>query len=298
MTIVHDFLRDLEKSKPQAARLYKYAFQAYAKYFNIPFEVLDLRNVKKPMVEEFIANVKNPYTANSFIAAVRSFAKYVYNNFGTSLEDILVAEKVYKTLNSVKYLPTPELTREEALTEEELEKLHDNIKSDETRIGFILYFYFGARPIELVHMRSDEIEFKKLDKLCIDRKCVVDFDKHIIFIPTAKGKLRGRILPYNSGLDEYLEQFIRLKVWRSARPNEWFTKRIKTAAKKIGIKVTARTARKTFETLMTIKRVSPWAINYWLGHKGGVPDIYKDKVKLLDFLRENIVENHYMNRFL
>jgi len=37
-----------------------------------------------------------------------------------------------------------------------------------------------------------------------------------------------------------------------------------------------------------------WQINYWLGHRTGIPDAYRDFTQLLDELRRNIAERHFI----
>jgi len=49
---------------------------------------------------------------------------------------------------------------------------------------------------------------------------------------------------------------------------------------------------------MTKKGLNQWMINFWLGHKGKVPDIYKDKTMLMEDLKKEVWARHPIIKLL
>ena len=66
----------------------------------------------------------------------------------------------------------------------------------------------------------------------------------------------------------------------------------------MGIEITAKTARKTFETQMRNLGIEQWKINFLLGHAVDIPSIYTDWTQILFELRKIIETKHYMRSIL
>jgi hypothetical protein len=125
-------------------------------------------------------------------------------------------------------------------------------------------------------------------------ECVVDFRKKLIAIPCAKRKGVSRILPFD-GIEEHVREWMKHNdAEKYYRPRSWFTDKVRYLGRKLGMNVTAKTARKTFETEMTKRGVEEWELRYWLGHKGEISDVYRDFSVLMDKLREDVVGKHYI----
>lgn len=295
---VTTFLDRLKVTRPRAAERYYYAFKSFANWLGKPLESLTVDDfMQLSVVEEYLDGIENPYTANTFVSACRSFARFVKFNYRPrSIEDRLYKEDFYEAMHTLSFEELPEYTKSEAITVDELRALLE-VLEDEPLLysATVLHFYTGARPSELAR----PYEVGKID---LDRpkpEPIVDFRKRIMSIPTAKSRKgrRMRIIPIDGIQDHvrvWIENVDEIANYAGGKGYEWYTKNIKAPARKAGVRVTAKTARKTFETEMTRRGIEEWERRYWLGHKWMVPDRYRDYTKLIDKLREDVVSRHYI----
>ena len=295
---VVNFLEHLKTTKPPSYRLYSSAFKSFCEFSGLELENLNPFTIKPAEVHRFILGIRNPFTANSVIAAFRSYARFVEENYIThNVSEFFTIQQFCKAMKSLKYEEVPEFPKREAITFDQLVHLLNLIEErgkEDEYVGTVVHFYFGARPAELLNVQLGRIDFSDVESLAYERRCVADIGKCVIFIPTAKSRRRGRILPF----DERMRGFIKLwaNYYSDTYPN-WLTMHLVKYKKELGFNICSRTARKTFETLMT-PVAKQWAIDYWLGHKRRMPDIYRDYTLLLKDLKSEIVEQHYMNPLL
>ena len=302
---VTEYLEYLEDVKPFAAKAYFSLIKRYAEFIGKSVEDLTLFDFTKARVERLIKRIKNPHTANTLVKVCHGIASYVEDNYiDLPSEQYHKKESICKALKKIEYREVPEEARREALSEEKLEELLSVISDDLVYSATVVHFYFGARPVELSQPYVEaRINFED-SRETVDKygRRVVDWDQKLICIPVAKSELRYRILPVHDlvipHLKLWMDNLEDISTYGGRRGEEWFTKHIKPYSKKIGFNVTARTARKTFETIMTKKGLNQWMINFWLGHKGKVPDIYKDKTMLMEDLKKEVWARHPVLRIL
>jgi len=269
-------------------------------------EDLTLEDLNPAQVEIFINSIKNSNTASSYLSAFKSLFSFIKKQYiPKSVEDFIYLTQYEKGIEAIKKREIPKYFSKEALNEEELLNLLEEIKKDNDEYLFsaaVVHFYFGARPSELARpFKIIEIDLDKVGMLVkMHGRALIDLKQKLICLPTAKSKHRIRILPFDF-IEEHMIEWIKGidVVLNYCRPNEWFTKKIKTVASRIGLrKVTARTARKTFETMWRIVESRQWLIDYMLGHATTIPDIYTDYRELMPVIREAIKEKHYLLKVL
>jgi hypothetical protein len=300
MLSIAEYLAYLQKVKPVAAKTYGSILSSYARWIGKPLDELLPDDFLKARIEEFMAVHANPYTANTIVKACRGYARFIKHNYRPkTIEERLLRDDFYDDMYSIAYREVPESFGAEAISKEQLEELLLTINNKLLYAACIVHFYFAARPIELCQPYAAHcLELDKIARAIakLGRR-IVDFDANLICIPTAKSKERFRILPFDEKVTPYLKLWIKNldRISRHSKNGvEWFTKRIKPRARRVGIAVTARTARKTFETLMSREKLEQWVINYWLGHKGGIPEKYRDMAMLIPFVREEVNSRHYI----
>ena len=234
-------------------------------------------------VEMFMAEVarRSPRSANLFLSAIRKYAEWRVRNAPSDIAFVREQRRLYE-LKGLRPIKVPREIKKEALTLEELERLLVATKPNPTLfVATAVHFYFGWRPVEGA-------------KLVADAR--IDWDRNYMVIKTAKVG-NERILPWAPELTPVVKAWYRVATTRLAhmkRPEEWYTKAIKPISRRLGLKVTARTARKTFETQMRRIGVEQWAINFLLGHTTQVPDIYTDWDVLREYLADIMSNRHYM----
>jgi len=288
-----DFIESLN-DRPMAKILYSYLGKKYADWIGVEFSELGKEHFDDTYVRTYLDTIRNPYTANAFISMCRSFAKYV--RFSTPLrgvEEIIEADRFYSSMKLIRFREIPFYVKSSAITIDKLKELIIRAKPP-LDSAIIVHFFFGARSTELARKYvKGSINFDKYEA------CVVDFRKKLIAIPCAKRRGVSRVLPFD-GIEEHVKNWINLteEVVKYYRPRAWFTERMKYLSRAVNLYVTAKTARKTFETEMTKRGVEEWELRYWLGHKAEISDIYRDFSLLIDKLREDIVERHYIFEIL
>jgi hypothetical protein len=283
------------KDRPKARELYTYFGKKYASWLKTDIRSLNRYHFSENYVRSFLSTLENAYTANAFLSMCRSFTRFIrFSVRHNTIEDLLEADRLYSSIKTIRFREIPFYIKASAITLDKLKELIENADY-ELASAIIVHFYFGARPIELAKpYRVGSITFDR------PQECVVDFKKNLIAIPNAKRKGVSRILPFD-GIEEYVKEWVWIlseEVQRYYRPRQWFSDKIRYLSDKLGFRVTAKTARKTFETEMTKRGVAEWELRYWLGHKTQISDVYRDFTLLMDKLREDIVSKHYIVEIL
>lgn len=309
--ITADFLRHISMSRKQATNLYSYALKKYANWLKtrygkeVDYTSLTLDDLNPSDIESFLSTYENPYTYNSYLQAFRGIAKYVWKKIiPKNYEEYLYLHRFATSIEMIRQRETPKYFSREALNEEEVESLLlETSENEDVFVATVVHFYFGSRPSELVYRFVEtHIDLQKVGEL-IKRygRAMLDKNSKLACIPISKTKTRVKILPYKP-IAEYFEYWVemyeKIKGYSTNRENEWYTKRVKTYARRLGLKVTAKTARKTFETQMRFAGVEQWMISYWLGHKTSIPDIYTDYNLLLPIIEKEVVSKHYLLKIL
>lgn len=231
-------------------------------------------------VDLFMSTFEKPGTANVFLAAIREYVKFRVQSAVTD-EDFIREDRKYHSLQMIKYRKVPRRIKRESLSLDELETLLELTSEDEAvHAGVVTSFYFGWRPIEgTVKLRSAEIDWKN----------------RFIKIETAKAG-HERLLPWHDAITSYLKTWYKVteKIAKLKYPEEWLTKQLKKYSKFFDIPITAKTGRKTFETMFKKARVEQWMIDFLMGHTVKVPDRYSDWIELLEDLRIVMEEQHYL----
>jgi len=309
MITVGEFLNSLS---PRSRRTYLFAFKKVAERVGKNVEDLTVDDITLGIAREILKEIKNPYSANVFVSALRSYAKFVKVNYRPKdLNERLARDDFYDEMQQLQFLPTPEFSSGDSLTVDELRRLLDCIDDRKVYVATIMYFYTGARAVEIAR----EYEAKKINlkEPPVQPVAVVDVSKSVMVIPTAKRVLHYRVIPIDPIVDyawEWANVSKEVARYAGGRSEVWYTTRIQRYAEKAGLKVTAKTARRTFDTIMSARMVeiiSPnardedvgeWIIKYWMGHKGTISDKYRDYAKLIDLLRRTIVKHHYIHEVL
>ena len=230
-------------------------------------------------VETFMSELK-PSTANVFLSGIREYARFRVNNCPFEPHTYEFEDRRYHSLQAIRPRRVPRMIKKEALTVEEVARLLDLTSEDEPlHQGLVCLFYFGWRPSEGTEML---------------RKSKIDWRERYIKIMTAKAQ-HERLLPFADKITPYLRDWYDfVKSMNHKRAREWLTKHLKAYNRFFDTKVTAKTARKTFETMMRKEGVEQWKISFLLGHTVGIPFVYTDWIELLGDLREVMEEKHYL----
>jgi len=287
---VTDFLEHLERmGYHKAKRLYYYMFKKYSEFIGVPLEDLYWEHMVPVRIKECMVNLE-PRTANALLAAVRSYANYLK---GSTLDQekysrfLMFYDQISK---NIKWVEVPQSVEIKSPTLDELEVILNSIDDDYIHAFAVVMFYLGCRPVEISQrFQSKFLNLRNRD--CKTGERAIDFDQKLIAIITAKTKyervipIDDRVLPYFEvwfeGLDRVLE---------CQRPEEWFTRMMRNR----GFNITAKTARIMFETEMRMRTSKQSYINYWIGHKKEIADIYTDFAKSLPKIKEEIMLKHYI----
>jgi len=296
------FIEHLERTgKEPASKTYYYVLNAYARWLGKALDQLTPDDFSPAEVQTYMAQLEKPRTANTFLSACRSYAKYRWlNSKPDNIMDYLTEDRFYKGMYSIPYREIPELVRVKALDIDTLASLLSIIEEDVggdslLYAGVMVHFYLGARPVEL----ACPYDFGAIDFRNPQLVYRVDMRKKVISIITAKARgTKQRVVPFPDSMDEYVRRWFKSKVGTYCRPREWMTKRLKKYSRRLGVDVTAKTARQTVETHFKRERLEQWVTNYWLGHTTTIPDIYSDFSLLIRDMREWMEqeEKHYMIR--
>ena len=292
---IAEFLDYISKTKKKAtSETYRKLLKGYLEFIGKTPEEATIFDIDRRSVEKYLRK-RPPNTQNTLIAALRSYANFVEDNVPIgSVEKYLMYREAIQRVRRFKRVKTPRMPKKEALTVEELRRLFSLLDDNETLYNAAaVHFYLGARPIEI----ATPFVVRRIIPGRQDYGNFIDLENRLVTIVTAKtGDLR--IIPYPREMEPFFlawnEIAEEIMGYGGGRENEWFTKKMKKYSAELGIRITAKTARKTVETELSRMGVPQWQINYWLGHRTGIPDAYRDFTQLLDELRRNIAERHFI----
>ena len=194
-------------------------------------------------VEVYFRGIQNPNTANAFLAALRG---YMIFRCGTlPLDDPNVMRETQR-VNQLRLIRTARIlpTREKAaLTPDELKSLISKIEETESKkdvdivvAGVVVQFYFGGRPVELHDWM---------------RKAKINWKDNSMIIMTAKTH-RERFLAWHPNATPYINR------WYQSLPlkggSRWITRKLSKYSIG-GMKITAKTGRKTVQTQFRAKKI-------------------------------------------
>ncbi|MDD3494221.1 MAG: hypothetical protein PHZ19_12075, partial [Candidatus Thermoplasmatota archaeon] len=247
-----DWYRFLDRNRePTTAATYSSVLNGFCERVGrYPITLADLR---PSQVEEHMTAYKSPRSANTFLTAVKSFAKWARRNEEvTDVSQLLLLDNMSRGIESLEYRKVPRPMRSESLTQDALAMLllateRDDIMHSAT----LVHFYFGARPVELA--TPFKVKGIHLNDAGIEN--AVDFDRGLMSIVTAKfNHTRFRIVPFPEELEPAIRKWVkhvRVKMPKYARPHEWYTKSLRPYCSHLGLHVTAKSGRKTVETEMS-----------------------------------------------
>jgi len=243
---------------------------------------MTIDGVTPSVLEEYMSLVA-PRSANVTYYALRSYYKWRVRKLAENNMDYKDDERRLVLISGVKPRKVTMKIEISALTPEQVIELLSKLKDDvDLYTATVLFFYFGWRPVESTEMFV---------------KARIDWDNRYMILKTAKAG-HERILVWHPYLDEYVMYWYLkakeiMKEWPS-KYAKWYTVKMHRLRKKIGMKVTAKTGRKTFETQMRSKGIDQWIINFILGHTTNIPDVYTDWTKLIGLLRDVMCRRHYL----
>jgi len=280
---IDDFVEYLRIQRDtDTAKTYQHMLKGFEEYLRGQGKTLD--DFTPLDVETYMAQLK-PATANVFLASIRKYAKFRVS-MALDMQEFYFESRRETALYNIRPRKITRKIRKQALTIEELEKLLELTKQDpKVYIATMFHFYFGMRPVEAT------ISFVEGD---------IKWGDRYMIIRTAKTG-HERILPWSREMDYYVSEWYSIAdkiVSKRKRPQEWYTKHLKPYARAMSIEITAKTARKTFETQMRNLGIEQWKINFLLGHTVKVPDLYTDWTQILFELRKIIETKHYMRSIL
>jgi integrase len=232
-------------------------------------------------VETYLHSIGNANTANAFLAALKGYMKFRCASLPLDSPNIMRETQRMNQLNIVRAKQIKPKREKVSLTPEELRSLLEKIETTETNdlvySAAIVQFYFGARPTELaVWLRSAKI----------------NWDKNSMVLMTCKTK-RERFLAWNKKITPHLNK------WYSSLPvsenGKWITRKLGKYSVG-GMKITAKTGRKTLQTQFRLRGIDDMITNMILGHvtDSKMADVYTD-FEQFDFkIRDVMVNKHYM----
>lgn len=225
---------------------------------------------------------------NMFMAALKGYCNYRIGSYDSDDPRI---NKEFHRLTQLKQIPRRRKTKtfkKVALNPDELKQLLRQIRKDNANIenpfddllyvGTIIQFYFGARPIELAyHIKDARINWEKCEMIIHTAK--IGDERYLAWHP--------KLTPY-------------MKVWCEnapyPSPSEWLTKKIRKYNID-GMRITAKTARKTVETQMRISDINDFLTDKILGHvskTSAIGDVYTDFTQVAPLLKDVFINKHYM----
>jgi len=275
--LLNEFISTINHKK--ISKPYYYLLKNFEEYLISQGRTLD--NFTPSDVQIFM-HKQPPSSSNVFLAAIRQFAEWKAQR-AYSAEDYILESRRVLALRQMRPLRNPKKIVKTALNTYELDKLLNNVKVNiPLYIATMVFFYFGWRPSEATNNILD---------------ADINFDGRYMIIKTAKAG-HDRIVPWSPRMDDYVKGwylYVKNTLSNYKYPEEWYTKNIKPLSKNIGFKITARSARKTFETQMRKLDIEQWKIDAILGHTNNkIRDVYTDWTQLLEELRDIMENKHYM----
>lgn len=278
---VEGFINYYNTLGKKIAKPYYYLLKGFEAWLAEQGKTLDNFTPNDAEMYYHIVAKDSPRSANLFLSAIRKYAEWRVRG-ATTDEEFVKEERRLWGLKGIRMQKVPREIKKEALNEEELKKLLiTTIPNPPLFVATVVHFYFGWRPYE----GAVDITRARMD-----------WENNYMVIRTAKVG-NERILVWADEIAPFVAywyNFARTKLVNIKRPEEWYTKAIKPVGKRLGLQVTARTARKTFETQMRKRGVEQWAINFILGHTTTIPDVYTDWGELREYLRNIMEDKHYL----
>jgi len=274
--MIAEFVEHFKKSGRVVGKTYGYLLKDFDKWLVDKGKNLDTFTPSD--VEEYLQSL-NISTANVFLAGIRQYVKFRVSIANDS--SFIQEDRRLHALEGIKYRKIPRKIEKKSLKPEEVKKLIELTEDDLVlQAGVITSFYFGWRPIEA----TEKFHNAK-----------IKWNERYMILKSAKSG-NERLLPWHPIITPYL------KIWNNnlkeiiilRHYDEWLTKKLKRYQKPLKFPVTAKTARRTFETQMKKTGVEQWKIDFLMGHAVKIPDIYSDWVELLDELREVMEKKHYL----
>jgi hypothetical protein len=233
-------------------------------------------------VETYLHSIDNTNTANAFLAGLKGYMKYRCASLPVDSPNVMRETQRYNQINLMRAQAVHPKRVKTSLTPEELIKLLETIekteKNDLVYAGAVVHFYFGARPVELAHWL---------------RYAKINWEKNSMVVMTAKTH-RERFLAWHKNLTPYLNK------WYSALPvsenAKWITRRLGRYSVD-GMKVTAKTGRRTLQTQFRLRGIDDMITDTVLGHVSGTSkmgDTYTDFEQFDTQIRDVMVNKHYM----
>lgn len=276
--------------KIPAARIYKFALRGFSSWIGIRKKTFD--NFTVIDVQQYMTGLTNNSTANIFLAAIRSYMKFRNVTLPIGDPRVLIEVQRENQLRGIGYRSKRTKREKIALTVDELKeflailgKKPKTPRNELIHSGVILHFYFGARPIELGYwLRTSGVEFP----------AEINWKNNTMQLYTAK---RGifRFLAWHPAITPHLRR------WCDALPtftfpNEWLTSRINCYT--IGsVRISAKTARRTFQTQSRLAGIPDHIIDHVLGHasRSATGDTYyMDHTQLEPQIMDAMIRDHYM----
>lgn len=283
---IEDFINEVKHLK--VSKPYYFLLLKFSDYLEEE-KGKSLDNFTVEDVRHFIMELDSTGSAKVFLNAIRKYLQIkiqVLTQSGKiSVDRYFALSSLLDSLYNLRIRKEDLQIRKKALTIEELatalKLAKSNSKYIRTYLTLVINFYFGARPLELTKYFAEG---------------EINFDERYIIIKNAKRPGR-RYLVWHPIMDRYVESWRKLCETYIANlkyPQDWITKQYKRINRALGLNITARTGRATFETYMRKYGVEQWKIDYLLGHATKVPDIYTDATMILNELREVMGKKHYM----
>jgi len=232
-------------------------------------------------VETYIHTVGNVNTSNAFLAALKGYMKFRCASLSIDSPNVMRETQRMNQLNIIRAKQVKPKREKSSLTPDELrsllETIEKNEKNDLIYSAAVVHFYFGARPLELaVFLRSSKI----------------NWDNNSMVLMTAKTK-RARFLAWHKNITPHLNK------WYSSLPvsenGKWMSRKLGKYSVS-GMKITARTARRTLQTQFRVRKIDDMITDMVLGHvtQSRVADIYTDFEQFDTQIRDVMVNQHYM----
>ena len=283
---LNKFLQNLRDSnRSPAAKTYKSVLTSFSTWLEERGSTLSTFTTSE--ADTYFRNIENAYTANMFLGALKSYMAYRFMSIPAEDPRSTVAHQRYMQLDSIKARPKRKVRGKVALTPDEVSELLGLVKKrkrhDLLYAGTVLCFYWGARPIEQEHfMRATGIP----------HHAEYRWDRNEMMLWTSKVHYM-RYLAWHEKITPYV------KLWAKSlpftTPGEYVTTHL-NSYNIGGVKITARTGRKTVQTNMILNGIEGWIVDTILGHQNttSIADTYTDFTMYESKIREALVDKHYM----
>jgi integrase len=283
-----DFIEHLKLTgKVQAAETYGFLLISFQRWLRDKKHIT-IREATTSIVDEYISTIESQSTV---LSAIREYFKYRYTSLPVGDPRVNDEMQRYNQLALIRPKRKRKYLTKIALTSADLSKffkmLRDSGATDELISGFVVLFYFGARPGEISkYLATAKVSLQKREMLILTEKTLVE-----------------RYLAWSPVIDPYMKtwyEFVREKGDAGLPyPGGWLTKNLKIQVGKArvisGVAVTSRTARRTFQTEMRLLNVPDITIRAVLGHTDtSMSDVYTDWTRFAPIVKEALVNNHYM----